>query len=334
MDTALPTMGLLFWRWIEFYGLDAKVLFQQQGLTFQDIQSHRERIAIDRMEKIILEALVLIEDKCSGLNASRCWHPSDLGALGYAWLASSTISSALRRMERYSGIVGEKSNVTVQDTEKGLKVSFQQKPRDSLVRDLVADFIMSIALDMCRFSFGASLRPIEVSLERERPGCAERYLEFYGCDLCFSARNDSYTLAADDANQQLPTSNKQLAGLHDQVLTQQLASLRREDIATRCKAIIMGNLTTGNISIDDVARELHMSARTLTRRLESQDTSLKTLVDEVRSELASRYLADPAHSITEVAFLLGFSQSSSLTRASNRWFGVSPIKYRSRAMRG
>ena len=70
------------------------------------------------------------------------------------------------------------------------------------------------------------------------------------------------------------------------------------------------------------------------RRLESQGTKLKSLVDEMRSELASRYLADPKNSITEVAFLLGFSHPSSLSRASHRWFGMSPIEFRSTQFEG
>lgn len=101
------------------------------------------------------------------------------------------------------------------------------------------------------------------------------------------------------------------------------------DIPARCKAIILVNLTSGDISVKQMAQHLHLSRRTLTRRLESHGNSFKALVDEIRSELAFRYLTDLKNSITEAVFLLGFSHPSFLSRASTRWFGVSPVEYHS-----
>ena len=82
---------------------------------------------------------------------------------------------------------------------------------------------------------------------------------------------------------------------------------------------------------ESVAAALHMSARTLQRKLENAGTGFARLLDDLRRELAERYLGDTRNSVSEVAFLLGFSQQSSLSRASNRWFGVSPTEYRRRS---
>lgn len=328
METALPTSGRLIWRWIEFHGLDAEALFAERGLAESDLESLRDRIALDKLDLVLAQATDRIEDDCCGLRAARCWHPSDLGALGYAWLASSSLRTAIQRVERYSKVVGERASILAVETSNGLRVVIDQNPREFRIRLLMADVIMSVLLDMSRFNFGAALMPVEVTLRRERPDCAASYIDFYGCNVHFSGEQDSFTLAADDADRPLPTSNKQLAGMHDQFLAKQLASLDRENTSARCKAFILDNLTSGEISSAQVARGLHMTPRTLARRLETQGTSVKALIDEVRSELASRYLADPMKSITEVAFLLGFSHPSSLSRASTRWFGVSPNEYR------
>ena len=220
MDTALPTVGRLVWRWVEFHGLDAKKIFAEHGLAESDLESLRDRIAIDKLDLVFTTVLDLTGDECCGLGAARCWHPSDLGALGYAWLASSSIRTAVQRLARYSKIVGERASIVGVDTPRGLKVILDQKPRDPQIRELVNDFIMSLMLDMSRFNAGASLMPIEVTLRRDRPDCAARYVDFYGCAIEFAADEDSFTLATDDAGRPLPTSNKQLAGLHDQVLAQ------------------------------------------------------------------------------------------------------------------
>jgi len=329
MDTALPTVGHAIWRWLEFEGLNAERLFAAHGLSKEELQSQSKRIPSDTWDGIMTDASGGFANTCAGLSAAQCWHPSDLGAMGYAWLASSTLGTAFRRMERYFAVVGERTSVTLKDAGQGLQVSITQNRSDPMLRAFGADFSMSILLDMCRVNYHSPLYPAEVTLQRERPNCASEYTKFYQCEVYFESDEDSFTLAAADVDRLLPTSNRQLAGVHDQILTQQLAALHKDDIAARCKVIILENLTTGEISTEGVARELHMSSRTLTRRLEAQGTQLQKILDETRCELAERYFADPANSVSEVAFLLGFSQQSSLTRASKRWFGMPPLKYRS-----
>lgn len=328
MDTGLPTMGHVIWRWLELYDLDAEQLFARQGLTQTDLQSHSARVPSDKWEAIVSGAMDRFDDECAGLNAARCWHPSDLGTLGYAWLASSTLRTAFQRMARYMKVVGERGSLSTQDTGRGFKSVLQQYRSDPVMRALIADFAMSLMIDMARVNFGSTLMPVVVTLQRQRPGCAENYGDFYGCEVQFSAPEDSFTLAKADIDQLLPSANKQLAGVHDQILMQQLAALDREDIVARCQAIILEDLTTGAISTERVARELHMSPRTLTRRLGAKGTQLQQIIDDTRRALAERYFADPDNSLSEVAFLLGFAQQSSLTRASNRWFGVPPKMYR------
>ena len=110
---------------------------------------------------------------------------------------------------------------------------------------------------------------------------------------------------------------------------QQIARLDRENIVARCKAVIMELPTNGELSAAAVARDLHMSTRTLTRRLQAQGAQLQKVLDETRREPAERYFADPARSLSDIALLLGLSQQSSLSRASRRWFGLSPNDYRS-----
>ena len=328
MDTGLPTSSFVLWRWLELHGLDAGKRFAEQGLSEHDLQPHSKRISIDKWEHIVVGAISEIPDACAGLRVAQCWHPSDLGALGFAWLSSSTLRTGFRRLSRYLRIVGERASLTTDDTVHGFTVCMQQKRRDPALRAIFADFGLSLMMGLCRMNAGAGLVPVQVTFQREAPACAEDYRRFFGCTAAFAAAEDSFTLSIDDADAPLPTSNKQLAGVHDQILIQQLAVLDRDNIVARCKSVILEQLTMGELSTAAVARELHMSTRTLTRRLETQGTQLQKILDDTRRELAERYFSDPTHSLSEIAFLLGFSQQSSLTRASKRWFGLPPKSYR------
>jgi len=91
----------------------------------------------------------------------------------------------------------------------------------------------------------------------------------------------------------------------------------------------MKELQGGNPAAETIAEHLHMSVRTLARRLAEEDTSHKALLDELRSDLARRYLSDAGLAISEVAFLLGFSEPSAFHRAFKRWTGQTPRQFRS-----
>lgn len=91
---------------------------------------------------------------------------------------------------------------------------------------------------------------------------------------------------------------------------------------------IFNSLESGNTSIDSIADQLHVSARTLQRRLEDQGTSFAELLDQTRQVAAIEYLKDPRISITETAFLLGFSDTSTFYRAFKRWTKQTPAQFR------
>jgi len=112
------------------------------------------------------------------------------------------------------------------------------------------------------------------------------------------------------------------------MLAQQLAALDRSNIPARCKAVVLERLAAGETPDVDIAKLMHMSRRTLQRKLAEADLTYQQLVDETRRDLALRYIQEPGKSITEITFLLGFSGQSAFTRAFRRWTGKAPTDYR------
>lgn len=330
METALSSTGHILWCWLELHGIEPGPLFEKHGVNRTVLRDPNQRVPTAAWDAIRRDAMRRIGDPCACLKAARCWHPSNIGVFGYAWLASATLRSALKRLERYSRLIGQSGGWELTSTPATLTATLLQTRADPFDRALATDMAMSIVTEMCRMNYGASLCAQEVTLRRAEPDCADSYRLFYGGRVRFSAPEDSFTLAARDADRPLPSSNRQIAGLHDRILVEQLATLEKENVVARCKAFILEHLTTGKVSLEEAAQALHTSPRTLTRRLEAEKTTFSALLDEMRRQLAERYLADSRHSISEVAFLLGFQQQSSFTRAANRWFNASPKEYRQR----
>jgi AraC-like DNA-binding protein len=332
METFLATMGQVAVRLVEMHGIDAHALVRDAGIDPAMLRDPSARVSSDIVDRVMVSAAALISDPGFALRAARCWHPSNLGALGHAWLTSSTLRTGLQRLERFTRILGERARFNLTNGRDGLRLAYDHRRRDPVLQAMWADFALSVVLDMCRMNYGASLRPVEVRLCRNRPANAEPWKNFYGCPVHFDDRENSFLLSPRVAGETLPSANRQLAGTLDSILEGQLATLDRNNIPARCKATLLDQLTSGEISEDGMAKTLHMSRRTLQRKLAEAELSYQKLVDDTRHELALRYLEDPQKSATEVTFLLGFSGQSAFSRAFRRWTGISPTEYRAKKL--
>ena len=119
-----------------------------------------------------------------------------------------------------------------------------------------------------------------------------------------------------------------MALLHDQVITRRLARMDREDIEARLKAVLLDLLPTGDVSDEAAADALHMSVRTMHRKLADVDNNFRTLLVELRRDLAEQYIMDNSLTLTEISLLLGFSEPSSFSRAFKNWTGSAPSEVR------
>ena len=227
---------------------------------------------------------------------------------------------------RYSRLIGERGITEIEDTRQGLKVRFWAKrgnPAVVPVAAVLVDIVMALLFDMCRMNAGAALRPVAATLRRRKPDPAEAYERFFGCPVQFAAEENTFVLSAKDADRPLPSGNRQLAATFDRMLTEELARLDKSDVARGCRAAVLGHLSSGEATAEDTAKQLHMSPRTLQRKLAEANTTYLQLVDDTRKDLALRYVEDPRRSVTDITFSLGFSQPSAFTRAFKRWTGIS-----------
>jgi AraC-like DNA-binding protein len=323
----------MFRRLLEMHGLDAVAIAEDAGLDLAVTPAPGERIEVDKIDAILRVAIPLIGDPAFGLRAAHCWHPSELGVLGYAWLSSSTLRTGLQRAVRYSRLVGERGLTQIENTSRGVKVRFwanRGNPAVVPVAAVFVDIVMALLLDLCRMNAGAALRPVAATLRRKKPHPADAHQRFFGCKVEFEAEENTFVLSVDDADRPLPSANRQLAAVFDKMLAEELARLDKSDVVSRCRAAVLEQLSSGEGTAEDTAKQLHMSARTLQRKLAAANTTYLQLVDDTRKDLALRYIEDPRRSVTDITFSLGFSQPSAFTRAFKRWTGLSPSDYRTK----
>jgi AraC-like DNA-binding protein len=320
-------VGLL-WKILEFYGQDPDRLFRSAGLDPTKMRDPNARFSDARVDTLWERAGASIADPCFGLRAARCWHPSMLGALGYAWLASSTLRAAFGRLERYGRLLADVSDIQLTETQAGMSIRLEAPRQQEREIPGLADASLSTLLDMCRMNYGNVLDPVSVSLRREQPSCAGQYIAFFRCPIHFSAPVNELILPLAAMDEPLPTYNKQMASLHDQLVADVLARLEQDDIVTKAKSLVIDYLPSGGISEEAAAAAFNVSTRTFQRRLHQNGHSFGQLTELVRRELAMKYIQEPAISLGEISYLLGFSEPSAFSRAFRRWTGKTPRQMR------
>jgi AraC-like DNA-binding protein len=288
------------------------------------------RYKTDDLDNLWRMASEVIDDPCFGLKASALWHPSNFGALAYAMLASNTLRAALERLDRYHRVISDEKFVKLDETEEGFRLTLllSDKKRDIPERN---DAVLALILSICRVNFVEDLAPVSVTFTHHMPYCSAKFFEYFRCPVLFDAAANSLTLSTETVDKPLFGSQPQLVELHDQIIIEYLAKLDQEHITQHVKAIIVNQLPSGNVTDESVSRVMNMSSRKLQRQLETAGTTFNTLLNEIRQDLAKKYLRERQICLTEIAFLLGFSESSAFSRAFKRWMGVTPSEYRQAA---
>jgi AraC-like DNA-binding protein len=329
-ETFLASFGLIGLRLVELHGLDPGEFAREIGLPGTAIPHAGTRLPSSLLDRAFALAERRIADPAFALRAGECWHPSNLGTLGYAWLSSGSLRTGLKRVARHTRILGQRMASRCEDGPDGLRFVYDHGRGDTSVGHAMADFELSLLLALCRANYGADFRPAAVALRRPPPADPAPYARCFGCPIAFGAAEDCLTLAPEVADRPLPTSNRELAATFDLILARQLAELAEGDLESRCRAWLLDQLTSGDPAPEELARALLISPRTLQRRLGELGLSYRGLLESTRRELARRYLTDPEKSVAEITFLLGFSEQSAFARAFRRWHGVSPSEFRLR----
>jgi AraC-like DNA-binding protein len=282
--------------------------------------------------RLLREAARRTGDDCFGLHFGEQFQPKNIGPLIYVVLNSPTMAVAFDNAIRYLKVHNEAGKVSFSlDTTSAYL-------RHSLVGLSVEDvrqhseYSMVVALNTVRLMAGSRWSPREVQFAHQAPVQIVEHVRIFGAPLSFGS--DANALVFDRAfvDRQVPAADERLYPILRRYLDRMVKEMPREDrTLTSIRQVIGDSIREGDPKLDDVARKVTMSTRTLQRRLKEQGVDFKGLVDDTRRRFSLNYLADPGHTPAEIAYLLGYSEVSAFNRAFKRWTGTTPSSYRRRA---
>lgn len=257
-----------------------------------------------------------------------------VGALGLAMKTAPTLRETVQRVERYFRLLTDTASYHLNETADPCLFDMVRKTGDHPALQLRNECALAAFGRLFRDIVGPALSYDHVSFQHAGPAAADtRFERLFGCPVRFGAARNAIAIAPFMLD--LPTRLGDAAVSHFLVahLDSELGALATDDRFEHVLARHLAEaLSNGIPRAGSVARAIGMSERTLRRRLAETGLTYQAVLESTQQSLAESLLRQHSFSITDVAFLTGFSEQSSFNRAFKRWVGQTPGTYRSRAL--
>lgn len=328
--TTLSSWVLVIVETLESYNVDYRPILKKVGIDARELRNPNARFDIFAVTGLWNAATEETGDPCFGLQTVNHIRPTSLHALGYSWMASPTILEALNRLKRYVRIVNSAVSVEICEQGPTTRVLLHRMPSDVKISPTAIDASLATLIHLCRINYGKNLNPIKVFTQRPQPqlDCLMQFESFFNAPVQFSHKNNEAHFDSAIMTKPLPASNADLARANDKVIDEYLSHLDGMSIGIRTRAKITELLPSGSVTEEKIAASLHMSVRTMQRKLKEEGVSFKEMLNSTRQELANQYMENSRLSVNEITYLLGFSDPANFSRAFKRWHGVPPSQYR------
>jgi len=285
----------------------------------------------------LLERLAVVDGDATTipLRAGAAMRCDDYGAFGLAWKSAIDLQHSYERAQRYARVLTSVSTYGVEWDDGGAYMHLYREGDRRLGMRLSNEATLASIVSISRQASSRELNPAAVYFRHSAPDALADHEAYFGCPLHFESDRDALYLS----NETLQTPNKladeSISKFFDTHLEKELSQLEDDSsLDRRVQIRISQSLSEGVPAISEVAKHFGMSGRTLQRRLSDRGYSYQALVDESRRRLAERLLQQTEYALAEIAFMTGFSEQSSFTRAFNRWAGQTPRSYRLAARTG
>jgi AraC-like DNA-binding protein len=270
-------------------------------------------------------------DEAIAVHVAEARAPGALDALEYAFRASPTLHEALGQVVRYGRVMHDRVALRLEPQGDAVRLTGTVPPAHPINR-YQAEFFLATFLRRARDTCSPDLVPVEVHFDHAAPARVAEHRRFFACPIRFEKPDIGLLIARPDLDRPMQGADPALTALLARQLDKLLEALPADaSVSSRARALVAEDLPSGNASVERVARQLAMSMRTLSRRLDAEGTSFREVLDSVREELAFARLRDPSVEIGEIAFLLGYSESSAFHRWFRRRTGRTPVGFRREA---
>lgn len=284
--------------------------------------------------RAVVEALELAAEETGdhafglGLTEFASWR--HMGVLGYVIRNSPTIGTAFSNAFRYFSLQQTAARPYLEVSGGDAQIVYALDLPDIASHAQHSENVLSVAVRLCREGIGnPAWQPRAIHFRHPRSASSPRAQQYFRCPILYNQPVDTMIMSPSDLRVEMRDADPQLLPILLRHADERLATVpSANDFVDHATRIVMSSLRSGEVTIEHVAMKVGMSPRTIQRRLRDRGLSFHDVVANARLALSRRYLGDPSLTLTEVAFLLGYSDLSAFSRAFRRWTGRSAIEFR------
>jgi AraC-like DNA-binding protein len=326
--TVLTRVPILLLDQARKLGVDRRTLMDAAGLAPGDLKDPDGRVPSSKVWKLWQALIQEVPDVALGLKLGESpASPIRYGLVGYTLIYSRTVRQALHRLSRYSRIIAETVQLTVESRSGRCRILLESDPQFELLRHPI-DARLANILSAVRNLSGRPLAPLEVEVPYRKLADTSFHRRFFNAPIRFGRPKAALWFHPADLELPIKHADDTLVGYLDQLAEEKLKDLRGSSLTERLGRALWSELSGGMPSLRRVAELLGMSQRTLQRQLREEGKSFRTALEEFRREMSAHLMAQRKLAVYEVAFLLGYADPSSFHRAFRRWHRKSPRAYR------
>lgn len=316
-------------------GADPSALAARSGVDPELFADQDARLPLSSYSALMRAGKELSGDAALGLHFGEAAELSDFSVVGLLGAASGSMLEGFNQLNRFSRLVVDvdapKSGRFVIERDNGgeFLVDVRRRPNDffELTESTFARMVSSARRRGSNFA-------TVIHVTHADPGYGAEYARVFNLPVMFESDRNAIGLEKGWLERKFPAQPGYVFGVllrHADALLNEID--REASWRARLEKTLMPLLHTGNFGIDAISAKLAMSRWTLSRRLKGEGASFEQVLDDLRRRMAESYLDGGKTTISEVAYLTGFSEASAFSRAFKRWTGVSPREFRARRNR-
>lgn len=312
---------------LEEAGVTVSAVLRRAGLP-QDL-FRQTRILVTTEELFALWRAIgeVSNDPAIGLKLATETKTERFHPMGIAALSTENFGAAVQHMARYKKLSAPEEIAQQKDDDEW-SIEFRWLLAMDVEPQVLIEHCFAWVLTIARHGSGTRISPLRVELVQPRAHLKvlERY---FGCPVICGKSRNALVFRAGDAACPFVTRNAELLEMLAPQLEKELKLHSHSDsFVELVRGAIQQRLTGRRPNVDDIARDLHMSSRTVQRHLQEAGSSYQRVLDEARHQMARYYLGNSVLELNEAAYLLGYEDANSFVRAFRGWEGVPPGHWR------
>jgi len=312
-------------------GVSAADALDGVNISKSALSSRATRVSLNQVIECYRNTARLSRDPHCAYHAGSRFHASTYGMYGFAFLSSMNFRQTMRFAVKYQQLATPVVEISFKEEGDQAILTIVPIPHpriDASLYKFVVELQFGSFMALSRDVMGQSFTARELQVTFRPPDDAQTYPTVFGCDVLFSRPENSIVFDAAWVDGEPKLGNEITYTMVLKLCDELLEKMRLHiGPASEVRKILLVNVRRPT-SLNDVAKHLHLTARTLRRKLRENNMSFRRVKDELKMEVAIKYLRDTDLTIDDMADVLGFSDAANFRRAFQRWTKRSPVEFR------